>query len=81
MNHYFVPSNAPISDDQLLASLRHDVECSLRIQPERLPWRGTEDLESRHDRTSSTASHAASSTASHAGVPAERRPIPRELDA
>jgi hypothetical protein len=77
MNYYFVHSNAPISDDQLLASLRHDVECSLRIQPERLPWRGTEDLGSRHDRTSSTASHAAS----HAGVPAERRPIPRELDA
>jgi hypothetical protein len=71
MNHYFV-TPAPISNDQLLASLRREADASLRLAPERLPWRGTEDLPSRHERPH---------TPPRDRLPARRHVAGHELDA
>jgi hypothetical protein len=64
-----IPEEGPVKDDdrtgpaarpsnenaQFIASLRRETDISLRDHPERLPWRRTERLETRHGRTSRAA--------------------------
>jgi hypothetical protein len=91
-----IPEEGPVKDDdrtgpgarpsnenaQFIASLRRETDISLRDHPERLPWRRTERLETRHGRTSRGAARERDERVARAlasSGPMRRRELEDEL--